>query len=201
MAPLSRELSGVILPHDHYGSHLDNSGKTIDSEKEKQNFEYAGQALAEIWSNTIIDGYPVVSEYIVPENSEFKESKLIHKNQAWQDIHVSSNQYFLQIVKCKNSKCCTAPRSSIFKSFPDRFLPPPLAIDQSDEGLIISEKGKFASLFVSEKLKSTIAVDKFNSFKKIPYDIMCPSIQKEIKRKVCSKCSTYIVSIGKFNTH
>ena len=25
MAPLSRELAGLVLPHDHYASHLDSS--------------------------------------------------------------------------------------------------------------------------------------------------------------------------------
>ena len=26
MAPLSHELAGLVLPHDHYGNHLDSSG-------------------------------------------------------------------------------------------------------------------------------------------------------------------------------
>lgn len=42
MAPLSRELSTVVLPYDFYGSHLDGSGKTIDKELEIQNFRHAG---------------------------------------------------------------------------------------------------------------------------------------------------------------
>lgn len=41
MAPLSKELSGVILEHDHYGSHLDNQGRTVDVDKELKNFEFA----------------------------------------------------------------------------------------------------------------------------------------------------------------
>ena len=36
MAPLSRELSGFIIPHDTFGSHLDDQGKTIDSVLEKK---------------------------------------------------------------------------------------------------------------------------------------------------------------------
>ena len=32
MAPLSKELAGVVLPHEYYGSHLDASGKIIDDE-------------------------------------------------------------------------------------------------------------------------------------------------------------------------
>ena len=64
MAPLSAQLSGVILPHDSYGSHLDSNGKTIDPALEQQNFAKAGAVLSELWSNLIIDGYSVTSEYI-----------------------------------------------------------------------------------------------------------------------------------------
>jgi hypothetical protein len=28
MAPLSHDIAGLILPHDHYGSHLDSRGKS-----------------------------------------------------------------------------------------------------------------------------------------------------------------------------
>lgn len=48
IALLSRELSGVILPHDTYGSHLDDRGRTIDSAFEKENFRKAGEVLAKI---------------------------------------------------------------------------------------------------------------------------------------------------------
>ena len=56
MAPLSKELNGVILDHEHFGSHLDNQGDTIDPELELKNFEYAGEILSEIWSKLVIDG-------------------------------------------------------------------------------------------------------------------------------------------------
>jgi len=47
MAPLSRELSGLILPHDHFGSHLDANGKTTDAELEKKKrlLKNCGRAL------------------------------------------------------------------------------------------------------------------------------------------------------------
>ena len=38
MAPLSKELAGLILPYDHFERHLDGQGNTIDTELEKQNF-------------------------------------------------------------------------------------------------------------------------------------------------------------------
>lgn len=50
MAPLSRKLSGLIIPHDRFGSHLDEQRRTIDEELEKENFAFAGETLAEIWS-------------------------------------------------------------------------------------------------------------------------------------------------------
>jgi len=50
MAPLSRELSGLILPHDHYGSHLDKKGNAVDPQLEVKNFAFAGKALADVWS-------------------------------------------------------------------------------------------------------------------------------------------------------
>ena len=48
MAPLSKELAGVLLPHEHYGSHLDASGKTINDDLECRNFQHAGNTLAQV---------------------------------------------------------------------------------------------------------------------------------------------------------
>ena len=48
MAPLSKDLSGVLLPHEHFGSHLDSQGRTTDLSLERQNFGHAGSCLAEV---------------------------------------------------------------------------------------------------------------------------------------------------------
>ncbi|GBP44029.1 hypothetical protein EVAR_85183_1 [Eumeta japonica] len=69
MAPLSREFTGVVLKHDNFGSHLDSSNKTTDLELEKRNFESAGTVLSNIWSQLVVDGYPVVAKYIVPTDT------------------------------------------------------------------------------------------------------------------------------------
>ena len=42
MAPLSRQMTGLVLPHDTCGTHLDSQRRTIDSELEKRNFKAAG---------------------------------------------------------------------------------------------------------------------------------------------------------------
>ena len=36
MVKFSKELSGVVLPHDNFGSHLNAKGETIDKELEKK---------------------------------------------------------------------------------------------------------------------------------------------------------------------
>ena len=50
MVKLSKELSGVILEHDKFGSHLDAKSVTVGKDLELKNFEYAGRTLAEICS-------------------------------------------------------------------------------------------------------------------------------------------------------
>lgn len=78
MAPLSRDLCGVILPYDSFGRHLDGSGKTVDGELEKCNFKKAGELLAEVWSERVIDNFPVVAEYVSPSSNHRSILKPTH---------------------------------------------------------------------------------------------------------------------------
>ncbi|CAF4260586.1 unnamed protein product [Rotaria sp. Silwood2] len=77
MAPLSHDLAGLILPHDHFGSHLNESGGTTNVELEKLNFRKAGQILVETWNQSIIDGFPCVAEYINPPATSEDERRQI----------------------------------------------------------------------------------------------------------------------------
>ena len=54
MAPLSRFLAGIILPHDTFGSHLNARGETVDVDRERENFQKAGETLAEVWNEAVI---------------------------------------------------------------------------------------------------------------------------------------------------
>lgn len=100
MAPLSRDLAGLILPHDHFGTHLNEKGETTDEELELKNFEHAGTALAEIWSETIIDSHPTVAKYVKPEESNESEYYVSSDNTSaeWKMKHVRDSHYFLQVV-------------------------------------------------------------------------------------------------------
>ena len=64
MANLSKDTSGVILPFDAYGTHLDASNKIVTMELEMKNFKAAGEILAEIWLESIINGHLVKMAYI-----------------------------------------------------------------------------------------------------------------------------------------
>ncbi|CAF2101870.1 unnamed protein product [Rotaria magnacalcarata] len=77
MAPLSHDLAGLILPHDHFGSHLNESGGTVNVDLEKLNFRKAGQILAETWNQSVIDGFPCVAEYINPPATSDDERRQI----------------------------------------------------------------------------------------------------------------------------
>ncbi|KZS06552.1 Uncharacterized protein APZ42_029949 [Daphnia magna] len=68
--PLSRELSGRIISHDRFCSHLDERRCPIDEEFEMQNVALTGEILAEIWSQLIVDKFPTVASYINPSVSE-----------------------------------------------------------------------------------------------------------------------------------
>jgi len=94
MAPLSKELSGVILPHDHFGSHLNSAGKTIDSELEEINFKKAGEVLAEIWNSLEIDGHSVIAEF---GDTDSKLPLPEMPSAEWFAIHVRESQYFFQV--------------------------------------------------------------------------------------------------------
>lgn len=102
MALLSRELTGLILPSDHFGKHLDSAGNTTDSELEIKNFAHAGNVLAEVWSSIMIDEYPVEARYIDPKTSR-DDSK--EGDGIWYMNHVRKSQYFLRIVKCQSIDC------------------------------------------------------------------------------------------------
>uniref|UniRef100_A0AC34GGK1 Uncharacterized protein n=1 Tax=Panagrolaimus sp. ES5 TaxID=591445 RepID=A0AC34GGK1_9BILA len=111
MAPLSKALTGVILPYDTYGSHLNPSHKTVDEALELKNFTAAGESLAEIWNEMSIANYPVIAQFI---STDAKKPVLTEWSEQWINDHVLQTQYCLQISKCTNVSCCDKPRTSVF---------------------------------------------------------------------------------------
>ena len=193
MAPLSKMLSGVVLPHDSYGNHLDSQGKTIDADLELQNFEKAGQVLAGLWNGNIIDGHTVTAEFI---NNEL-EMDFGDATPTWMKKHVRESQYFLQIVKCLDPACCKNFKSSFLKIMPERFLCGPLPLSRTSNGLEVKEGGRFSSLFVAKSLdRKQMAVPQ-----NYVYDFACPSIQGLIKKRTCGSCGQYFASLKSLKYH
>lgn len=123
MAPLSRDLCGLILPHDEFGNHLNNRNETIDVELEKKHFQKAGEILANVWSENIIDNYATTASFVNETDSELKN--IISKDRCWWDAHIDFGQYLLQIVKCNNTMCCKPKRSTLFTILKAGKIPPP----------------------------------------------------------------------------
>lgn len=201
MAPLSKQLSGLILEHDHFGNHLDSSGRTTDPNLELKNFQYAGELLAQIWSEMVIDGYPVHAEY---KNSEEKIRQPLVIDAHWYSTHVRESQYLLQITKCTDVHCCGIVRSDIFSLLVDRFLPPPYPLAHTSEGVIsipppdnMKESLKFASLMVRLALKILPQHEYLQS----PYDLYCPSVAADISGRTCRQCGVYFASKNSLSKH
>ena len=91
MAPLSHDIAGVILPHDHFGNHLGSNGETIDVDIEKKNFQKAAEILANVWSNTVIDGHKVDAQAMPIGMAH----KLDEVNAEWVSKHVQQSRYLL----------------------------------------------------------------------------------------------------------
>ena len=203
MAPLSKELSGVLLEHDHFGSHLDSQGRTIDEALEIKNFEHAGDVLGKIWSATMIDGYPVKAQFIKPTEGVMDLEK---KSTKWSKVHVRESQYMLQIVKCNNTTCCSPRRSSFFMINEDRFLPGPLPLKQTThDGLVVSlndPQAKYPSMFLIKSLNKDILPRSAAKFKfGLPYDFACPSLQNTLPLRTCNVCGLYMASIKSLKNH
>ena len=67
MAPLSKALADLVIPHDLCGCHLNASEAMFDPELEKKNFKVAGNILSQIWGELVLDGKSVTAEYVENE--------------------------------------------------------------------------------------------------------------------------------------
>ena len=66
MAPLSKQLTGVVLDHKHFGSHLSSSKLTLNLDLEKKNFQHAGERLGKLFEEMVLDKNKTVASYVKP---------------------------------------------------------------------------------------------------------------------------------------
>ena len=209
MYPLSKELTGVVLPYDKFGSHLDASGKTVDNDLEVQNFEAAGEVLAELWNDMDIDGHKVTSEFIAKEvdvdTVEFKVTP------TFRSRHVFETQYMSVFLKCDDRSCCSALRTMVDSFFPHRRIPAlipvkfsvagPTALDLEKD--VFKKEFEFPSIFariiLEDKLAPAALKEKFCG--KIPYDAFFPTQQEVVEGRTCDVCMKYHASKKSLKLH
>jgi len=184
-------LAGIILPYDTFGTHLNSKSETIDEELEQENFHKAGETLAEVWNETVIDGHAVkAAEW----RGGVRENEMEMPSQEWLAGHIRASQYCLQIVKCDNEECCAAPRSAIKNVLPDGFMPAPFAVTNID-GLKPADgddpQCRFMSLF---QRMSVNLLPGNSSMSKMPYDTCCPTVKNQITSRTCNICKMYFPS-------
>ena len=199
MAPLSHDLIGIILPHDTFGTHLDDNGKTLDLELEEQNLFAAAEALSEVWSKTVIDNHKINCK-AVKKGSEFVAEQ---PSANWLSKHVIQSRYCLQIVKCLQVNCCETFQTNWKDIFPKQFIPPPAIYKFGSKCLEIIEPSvyfenhtqtqfKFASLQV-RLVTNLVSEESLRSKKGVPrptpFNTYCPSMLSKIDDCVCEKCS------------
>ena len=96
---------------EHYSSHFNPKGKTIDLESEKPNFKHAGKSLCEIRSEMMIDNYSVKAIYVEPPQIDKIKQTSGDIDQERYVKHVHTSQYLLQIVKCNLEDFCGSRRN------------------------------------------------------------------------------------------
>ena len=203
---LSKELTGVLLPHDMYGSHLDNSGKTVDTELEMKNFEAAGNTLCEIWNRLVIDDCPTVAEFIASPPPD--TIKTFVPSAAFRDRHVFETQYMTCYMKCDDIECCDPYVTNVEFLFPHRRLPPLIPIKRDQFGVSAmmeteNRKIEFLSLemraLLNDKILPTDLREKFKG--QVPYDFFMPSIKDKVEKRICKNCGKYHATIKSLSCH
>ena len=206
MFHLSKELTGVLLPHDTYGTHLDNAGKTIDTDLEMKNFQAAGKTLCKIWEDLVIDGYPTVAEYI--DTSPSEAIKTFVPTNKFRDKHVFETQYMTCYLKC-DEDCCEPFVTNVEYLFPHRRIPPLIPIKKDESGVAAmttlseDQKTEFLPLglrvIYGDRLIPSELKEKFRNV--IPYDIFMPSIKEKLEKRCCKTCGKYHSTVKSLNMH
>ena len=114
----------------------------------------------------MIDGNPVVSEFMEDEKPVIAWSNSVE----WKACHVRQWQYFLQVAKCSDKKCCSSFQSSYLEVVPERFLSVPVPVANTlngNEWAKYYKDATYLSLHQNTSLRSTLIPNQ--ATKKHPY--------------------------------
>ena len=126
MKYLSSEMTGTILDHEQFGSHLNANRETVNPELELKNFKHCGEHLSKLFNEMVYDGFPSDARYVDPEE---KPEPFQDMTGEWESVHVRRSKYCLQIVMCNDPECCPdRPKhllSLLRPIMPNGFIPAP----------------------------------------------------------------------------
>ena len=187
-----------MLPHETFGTHLDSSRKTIDTNLENRNFKATVEISAKVWEEIVLDNFLVVADNV--ENAKDP----VDLNKKWISVHCRISQYLLQIVRCSDSKCCGDFRTTWKSIFSSHFLSAPVPVRQIPEEPAVPSVSdvKASDCFVD--LWKRIDIQQLipnSGFSQMPYDLYCLSLKAKVKNMVCKQCSIYYLSIAARRRH
>ena len=196
MAPLSKEMCGLILPHDYFGSHLNSKGETVDDGLEVRNFRKAAEVLAEVWTGHVIDGHVVTAVTSFGQD----DADATYPSEVWIRDHVSTSQYMLQIRKCSDRRCCTLERSNITQVL-GKFVPGPVKVQRAANGLELCKPGTDGLwLSLPWRLSLDLMLEQQSLIHPLPFDYFC-SNRDTISKRYCKLCAMYFVTQAALKRH
>ena len=137
MAPFSKVLTGFLLDHKHYRSHLNSQKQTINEQLEIKNFKHAGKRFAKLFDHMVYDKHRTFVRYVDPPArrgiQELPNScKPVNVSADWIQSHVVCSKYLVQIIACDIPTCCPNRPSHLKKllrpSLPNGSIPPPMKL-------------------------------------------------------------------------
>ena len=86
--------------------------------------------------------------------------------------------------------------------FPDRFHPSPVPVSENELSVPkprdVKPSDKFPDLWKRMPIQSLISK---TGYPETPYDLYCPTIQKNIDKRICKDCETYFPSAAAVKRH
>ena len=104
--------------------------------------------------------------------------------EEWKSKHVRMTQYCFHIVKCENKTCCLPFRSGYLTVVKERFLPPPIPVVQTRDGLEWVQDDKGATYLtlhqnqaMKDQLRPAVIICKYPG--EVLYDFSKPEVKEE----------------------
>ncbi len=221
MATLSGKLAGITLPIDHFGKHLNSQGNVINSELATQNFQYAGEALCDIWSRDLIFGKRVDAQFIntlknpfedlqfestEKEKAEELERQEQQKNAQNKDENETdetlTSECFISWSWIEKHCNLCAYSLDIKRCKDTSCCEPPKAKDAME--FLETYNGFLQSVTEAKDRHFTnpIHLLQYCDHLKIPgYDAHCPTFKEKYSRLCCSICKKYFPTLAFLTKH